>query len=122
VHRNNNVIIPTLTFIINLSIQLSYFPTIWKKVILKALPKVRNPVTAADFRPTSILCVVSKILEKLVYDQLAEYLNARKVFNNLQSGFRKMLGTATALLKITEDLRLAIYSKAKCVALVNGFL
>jgi Reverse transcriptase (RNA-dependent DNA polymerase) len=104
-----NIILPTLTFIINVCLQTSEFPALWKKAILKALPKIRNAVAASDFRPISILCVMSKVLEKIVYDQLVEYLSARNVFDKLQSGFKKMHSTATALLKITEDLRLSIF-------------
>jgi Reverse transcriptase (RNA-dependent DNA polymerase) len=104
-----NIILPALTFIINVCLQTGEFPALWKKAILKALPKIRKAVAASDFRPISILCVMSKVLEKIVYEQLVEYLTTRNVFDKLQSGFKKMHSTATALLKITEDLRLSIF-------------
>jgi hypothetical protein len=106
--RPVNIILPALTFIMNLALQTSVFPAPWKRAILKPIPKVRKP-TIADFRPISILCAASKVLEKLVYNQVLDYLSNNNVFDQFQSGFRKMHSTATALLKITEDLRLNMF-------------
>jgi hypothetical protein len=92
-----------------LALQTSVFPAPWKKAILKPIPKIRKPKEAGDFRPVSILCAASKVLEKIAYNQLLEYLSHKKVFDQFQSGFRKMHSTATALLKITEDLRLNMF-------------
>jgi hypothetical protein len=102
-------ILPALTFIINSALQTSSFPAAWKNAILKPIPKVNVPKEAKDYRPISILCVLSKVLEKVVYNQLTEYLANRGVFESFQSGFRKMHSTTTALLKITEDIRVSMF-------------
>jgi len=47
--------------------------------------------------------VVSKIFEKIVYDQLYEYLNDNKPLSNCQSGFRPLHSTLTALLEATNS-------------------
>jgi len=104
-------IINSVTNIINSSLQLSCFPSLWKKAFLCPIPKVRNPLSVKDFRPISMLCTLSKILEKVVHDQILTYLNAHNLFDPFQSGYRKLYSTATALLKITEDLRQALFKR-----------
>jgi len=72
------------------------------------IPKVPNPFECKDFRPVSILCFLSKVLEKFVHEQMYEYLKSHNLLNSLQCGFRTRHSTQTALLKVTEDIRLAI--------------
>ena len=43
-----------------------------------------------NYRPISVIPVVSKVLEKLVYDQLYHYLNDNKLLLSCQSGFRSL--------------------------------
>ena len=56
-----------------------------------------------NYRPISVLPVVSRIFEKLVYNQLYEYFNTNSLLSSSQSGFRAMHSTTTALLKCTDD-------------------
>ena len=56
-----------------------------------------------NYRPISVLPVVSRLSEKLVYNQLYQYLNLNDLLASNQSGFRTLHSTATALLKITDD-------------------
>jgi Reverse transcriptase (RNA-dependent DNA polymerase)/Endonuclease-reverse transcriptase len=102
------VILPTLSNIVNSSMQQGYFPTLWKKGILCPIPKIKFPKCIKDFRPISLLCTASKILEKVVHDQILNYVNGLNLMDPLQSGYRKLFSTSTALLRIAEDIRLAI--------------
>ena len=54
-------------------------------------------------RPISVIPVVSKIFEKIIYDQLYEYLNDNKLLSNCQSGFGPLHSTLTALLEATNS-------------------
>ncbi|KAA5603856.1 hypothetical protein F3H15_35395, partial [Pseudomonas aeruginosa] len=72
------------------------------------LPKVPNPSSFSQFRPISILPILSKVLEGLVQRQLTIYLNKNNLLNSFQSGFRQGHSTVTALLKVTDDIRHAI--------------
>ncbi|KAJ1518796.1 hypothetical protein ONE63_011593 [Megalurothrips usitatus] len=47
-------------------------------------------------------------LEKIVYDQVIEFVDQRNLISPLQSGFRKGCGTISALLKVTNDIRKAM--------------
>ncbi len=55
-----------------------------------------------NYRPISILPIVSKILERHVHDLLYKYLDHLKLITSCQSGFRKFHSTATALIKIYD--------------------
>ena len=60
-----------------------------------------NPGT---YRPISIIPVIAKIFfEKIIFDQLYEYLNTNEILTPCQSGFRSLHSTVTALLQATSD-------------------
>ena len=51
--------------------------------------KAGDTQLCTNYRPISVLCVLSKIFERLVYNQLMGYVNDRKILYKLQFGFRK---------------------------------
>lgn len=54
----------------------------------------------------SILCVISKIFERVVYEQVANHLEGRKLFYNVQSGFRSGYSTDTCLTLLSDFIKL----------------
>ena len=55
-----------------------------------------------NYRPVSVLPVVSKIIEKVIFKQLCEYLTDDNLLAVSQQGFRPMHSTLTALLEVTS--------------------
>jgi hypothetical protein len=46
-----------------------------------------------NYRPKSVLSVIAKIFEKVIFDQMYEYLTTQNLLSNLQSGFRSLHST-----------------------------
>ena len=88
--------------IVNTSFRYNKFPERWKKAVIIAIPKTELPLTPADYRPISLLSVLSKIIEKLAAKQIIQYLTQHKLFDECQSGYRKCHSPGTALLEITD--------------------
>ena len=61
----------------------------------------------ANFRPTSKLPFLSKILEKIVHAQLKPFLDEHGVLEVFQSGFKTLHSTESALLRVFNDILLA---------------
>ena len=93
-----------LVHIINNSIKTGIFPEKWKTARVCPIPKVKNPTVAKDFRPVSILPVLSKVFEKIILMQILEHIES-SVYNQTQSGFRKGHSTSTILLKLRDAIR-----------------
>ena len=77
-----------LTKLINKSITFHIFPDIWKNAIVIPVQKSGQSSVLSNFRPISILPVFSKVLERVVFHQVANHLAAHDLFSSRQSGFR----------------------------------
>ena len=88
--------------IFNQAVTLSSFPDEWKTARVVPLHKNGQRNLAGNYRPISVLPVISKIMEKILYDQLYNYLSNFNLLSDNQFGFRKFHSTATALLDCTN--------------------
>ncbi len=102
------VTLPIITFIFNTSLRSCIFPSIWKCAVVRPLQKCSSPQSPSDFRPISILSALSKCLERVVHQQFISFLDENMILSRYQSGFRSHHSTTTALLRITDDIRLAM--------------
>ena len=57
----------------------------------------------SNYRPISVIPVIAKIFEKIVHEQLYEYLNNYNLLTTCQSGFRSLHSTLTALVEATNS-------------------
>ena len=62
----------------------------------------------SNYRPISLLSNINKILEKLMYVRLYQFLNGNKCFYDLQFGFRAKHSVNHALIDIIESVRKAL--------------
>ena len=67
--------------------------------------KKNSSLDVSNYRPVSILSVVSKILERCVYNQLLEFLQENNMLYELQSGFRGKHSTDTCLIHLFDFIR-----------------
>ena len=70
---------------------------------MRPLHKTEAKDNMNNYRPISVLNAISKVLERIVYDQLYNYLNKYNLLSKSQSGFRPIHSTATTLLDATTD-------------------
>ena len=92
----------TLTRLVNLSYQKSTFPRSMKIAVIKALHKKNCTEDISNYRPLSILSVVSKIFERSATDQIVKYLEENKLLNPTQHAYRKKHSTTTCLMEVID--------------------
>ena len=85
------VIAPSLLKIINIGIQTGSFPQLLKNAKLFPIYKGGPNNDPSNYRPISILPVISKVIEKHVTKHLFAYLNKYKLIHISQSGFRQII-------------------------------
>ena len=106
-----NTIAPSLSKLFNISLKLGRFPNIWKTSAIVPIPKNSNRKEASNYRPISLLPIVSKLLERHVHRYITMFLNEANPLSNRQWGFQVGRSTVTALLTVTHDWFKALESR-----------
>ncbi|KAK3543843.1 hypothetical protein QTP70_030072 [Hemibagrus guttatus] len=113
-------LLPFITTVINGSLTSGHVPTAFKKArVIPILKKpALDPSDISNYRPVSLLSFLSKILERVVCNQLSDYLMQNNLHDPNQSGFKAAHSTETALLAVTEKLHAARSAKLSSVLIL----
>ena len=72
-----------IAMLFNTSLETSIFPDIWKISRVAPIYKEGDKSEKSNYRPISVLPVISRLFERLVYDQLYQHLNSNGVESKL---------------------------------------
>ena len=76
------------------------FPITFKNANVTPVHKKDDPTDQTNFRPVSVLPQLSKVFERVIYNQLGKYMDT--FLNKLLCGFRKTHSTQHALFKLLQ--------------------
>ena len=88
----------------NLSIKFCHFPKDCKVAKLKPLYRKSTKTDPKNYRPISLLRIVSKIIGKVIHDQTMNYLTENNVLYSYKSAFRKSHSADTSLAYLTDKI------------------
>ena len=113
-------LLPLLTSIINNSFESGLFPTKLRQALIRLLLKKHNldPEDLKNYRPGSNLHFISKIIEKIVAQQLEEHISIHSLHDPLQSAYKSSHSTETVIIKITNDIITSI-DRGQCTILAS---
>jgi hypothetical protein len=99
-------LLPTITNIMNTSLSTGVVPQCFKHALVIPLLKKSNldPENLKNYRPVSNLPFLSKVLERIVLKQLLTHLENHNLFESLQSAYKKLHSTETAIVRVVNDL------------------
>ena len=98
------VLAKPITDICNLSITSGKFPDSCKLAKLKPIYKKGSLIEASNYRPISLLPLISKVIEKVIHDQTSAFLKSRNLLYNYQFGFRKKHSTDFCLSFLNDKI------------------
>ena len=114
---------PELSYILaelfNNCLKESCFPDCWKvSSVVPVFKNVGERSTAKNYRPVSLLSVVSKVFEKLVNNRIVDYLEKCDLFSDFQYGFRSSRSTAD-LLTVVSDRIASAFNRSRATRAVT---
>ena len=98
-----------LAKLFNCCIESCMWPTQWKISCVTPVYKKEDETNKKNYRPISVLSVIPKLFEKIMFEQL--YKTLSPLFSSNMSGFLRGHSCCTVLLKLTDDWRMALDEK-----------
>ena len=87
------------------SIQHGVIPQDLKIAKVTPLHKKGSNTDCGNYRPVSILTTISKVMEKVIFQQMDSYLKENKILYEYQSGFRSAFSTDTCLIHLIDFIK-----------------
>ena len=83
-------------------------PSEWKHAKVVPIFKSGNTTEYANYRPISILSLVSKIIEKAVHKQLLKHFESNNLLTDVQFGYRSNRSTEETVTLFIDDIRSSV--------------
>ena len=99
----NEIVIP-LTKLINLCLREGICPSVLKRALVVPIFKKGDSNAAENYRPISLLPIISKILEKCMAEQIVNFFESNGLFSECQFGFRRDKNTVLGVLDLISDI------------------
>ena len=111
------VLAAPLTLIYNQLLSVSCVPEDWKQAIIVPVLKKGAAGAVANYRPISLTCVPSKIVERIICQKIFQHLQSNGILHPAQHGFQKGRSTCSNLLESLNDWTQVIESR-QCLAVI----
>ena len=98
-------LVSPISFIINNFSKINQFPDIWKLARISPIPKIQLQVELKDYRPVSILPILSKIYERVALEEITNFIEKKLIYHHYQSGYHKNHSNARMLAKLRDDIK-----------------
>ena len=93
-----------LTHMFNLSFENGIFPNSLKLAIVMPIFKSDDNKKFKNYRPISVLSCFSKVLERLMYNRLINYIDKNGILSKHQYGFRKNRSTEFVIIELIDKI------------------
>ena len=100
-----------LTLLYNQMLSVAYVPPIWLLAHIVPIHKKGITGDVNNYRPISLTCVASKILERIVVNRILDHLASNSILHRAQHGFTRQRSTCTNLLESCNDWTLCVQAK-----------
>ena len=96
---------PILQLIYQRSLDTGKLFSIWKEANVSPIFKKGEKSDLANYRPTSLTCVLCKVLEHVVASTISKHFTEQNILFELQHGFREKISCETQLIMLVDELK-----------------
>ena len=111
-----HVLADPIAQLINISYQTGIFPSSLKIACITPIFKQGEKTILNNYRPISVLPVLSKIFERSLSNRLICWMSRHAILSSHQFGFRKGKSTVDALISLTEYIHNGLNAKSHTVS------
>jgi len=116
-----DLISPVISFLFNGSISVGIFPDCLKVARVVPIHKSGDKCVPSNYRPISVLPLLSKIFEKIMFSKIMFFLKANKLLHNHQFGFRENSSTSDAVSQFLDFVFESVSGKSSVLAIFLDF-
>ena len=102
-------------------LETGIFPDQWKVANVTPVHKKKDKQIITNYRPISLLPILAKVFERIIYKKLYNYLISNKLITKNQSGFRPGDSVTNQLLSLVNDIH-AAFDEKKCLEVRSIYL
>ena len=116
-----NEIAPALTKIFQESVDSGVVPMKWENANITAIFKKRSKSNPENYRPVSLTCIASKVLEHIIHSHIMKYFERCNILSDVQHGFRAKRSTVSQLICAIHEMSSAINKDTSIHAVILDF-
>ena len=115
------VLAPMLQTIFARSLETGEVPDDWRRANVVPIFKKGCKNSPANYRPVSLTCICSKVMEHIMVSQINKHLDLHNILVANQHGFRAQRSCETQLVEFLHELHTSLGAKAQVDAVVMDF-